>query len=525
MLALGNDYAPLSDMRATSDYRLEVAKNLLYRFWLETRPNDPLPKSALDVRAVAAACARSQRQRAPDASKDTENTTMNQQAEPFLKDLQARRRRHPGPRLASARIGASARERPRHLHRRHPELAGTLHAALGLSPKAHAKLVSMSLDKVRAMPGVVAVFTAADIPGVNDCGPIIHDDDPILADGLVQYVGQPMFVVIATTHDAARRAARRAEVVYEELPAILTAQQAHAANQHVLPPMQLARGEAAAKIARAAHREAGEMLLGGQEQFYLEGQISYAIPKEDDGMHVYCSTQHPSEMQHLVAHALGLPSHNVLVECRRMGGGFGGKESQSALFACGAALAARKLQRPVKLRLDRDDDLMVTGKRHCFHYEYEVGYDDTGAILGVEVDMVSRAGFSADLSGPVMTRALCHFDNAYWLPDVAIHGFCGKTNTQSNTAFRGFGGPQGAIAIENIVDTSRARWARTRSTCAASTSTARPSATSRPTARWSTTTSSTSWSPSSRRPATTARAARRSTPSTRTARCSSAAWR
>lgn len=192
--------------------------------------------------------------------------------------------------------------------------------------------------------------------------------------------------------------------------------------------------------------------MGGQEQFYLEGQISYAIPKEGGAMHVLCSTQHPSEMQHLVAHALGVQAHAVHVECRRMGGGFGGKESQSALFACVAAVAARKLGRPVKLRLDRDDDFMITGRRHCFWYEYDIGYDDSGRILGAEVTMVSRAGHSADLSAPVMTRALCHFDNAYWLPNVRMRGFMGKTNTQSNTAFRGFGGPQGAIVMENILD-------------------------------------------------------------------------
>ncbi|WP_259295063.1 xanthine dehydrogenase molybdopterin binding subunit [Paraburkholderia sp. DHOC27] len=377
---------------------------------------------------------------------------MNQQAEPFLKDAQEFEE--------FTQVHISRPHESAHLHVSGratytddiPVLAGTLHAALGLSTKAHAKIVSMSLDKVRATPGVVAVFTADDIPGVNDVGPIIHGDDPILAKGEVLYVGQPVFIVAAVSHDVARLAARRAEIVYEELPAILTAQEARAANQHVLPPMKLARGDSAAGIARAAHREAGEMLLGGQEQFYLEGQISYAVPKDDDGMHVYCSTQHPTEMQHLVAHALGVASHNVLVECRRMGGGFGGKESQSALFACCASIAAWKLLCPVKLRPDRDDDMMVTGKRHDFHYTYEVGYDDKGVIDGVSVDMTSRCGFSADLSGPVMTRALCHFDNAYWLSDVTIDGFCGKTNTQSNTAFRGFGGPQGAFAIEYIMD-------------------------------------------------------------------------
>jgi xanthine dehydrogenase large subunit len=382
---------------------------------------------------------------------------MNQQAEPFLKDMKEAKD------LLEADFSQVHVSRPHesaHLHVSGrasytddiPVVAGTLHAALGMSAKAHAKIVSMSFDAVRAVPGVVAVFTAADIPGVNDVGPIIHGDDPILADGIVQFVGQPMFIVVAMSHDIARRAARRAEVVYEELPAILTPQQARAADSRVLPKMKLARGDAGAKIAWAAHRETGEMLLGGQEQFYLEGQISYAVPKDDDGMHVWCSTQHPSEMQHMVAHMLNVASHNVLVECRRMGGGFGGKESQSGLFACCAALAAWKLLCPVKLRPDRDDDMMITGKRHDFHYTYEVGYDDTGLIDGVSVDMTSRCGFSADLSGPVMTRALCHFDNAYWLPHVSIDGFCGKTNTQSNTAFRGFGGPQGAFAIEYIVD-------------------------------------------------------------------------
>ncbi|MCA1857143.1 xanthine dehydrogenase molybdopterin binding subunit [Massilia oculi] len=332
-----------------------------------------------------------------------------------------------------------------------PELAGTLHAALGLSSRPHARILGIELDAVAASRGVLAVLTAQDIPGLNDCGPIIHDD-PILTDGLVQYVGQPIFIVVADSHDNARRAARLANIDYEDLPAILTPQAARAAQSFVLPPMRLARGDAEAAFAGAPHRVRGELHVGGQEQFYLEGQIAYAIPGEDRGMHVYCSTQHPSEMQHVVAHALGLHSHHVTVECRRMGGGFGGKESQSALWAAAAAIAAARLRRPVKLRADRDDDMLVTGKRHCFHYEYEVGYDAQGRILAAQVDMVSRAGYSADLSGPVATRAVCHFDNAYYLSDVEIRAACGKTNTQSNTAFRGFGGPQGAIAIEYVID-------------------------------------------------------------------------
>jgi xanthine dehydrogenase large subunit len=396
----------------------------------------------------------------------------------YLKNSAARIDQHGEATLesAGARVGISRPHESAHLHVAGtatyiddlPELAGTLHCALGLSPVAAGRLTACSLDTLRAMPGVVAVISAADIPGPNDCGSIVHDD-PILCPivehddgsswGEIRHLGQPVFAVIAETRDAARRAASKAKDVLtvRPEPPVITPQQAHALGRYVLPPMHLIRetnpGGARAAIANAPHRLQGHFDVGGQEQFYLEGQISYAIPTEGGGMHVHCSTQHPSEMQHLIAQALKLQAHDVHVECRRMGGGFGGKESQSALFACVAAVAAAKLQRPVKLRLDRDDDFLITGRRHCFWYEYEVGFDDAGHVLGAEITMVSRAGHSADLSGPVMTRALCHFDNAYWLPDVAMHGYSGRTNTQSNTAFRGFGGPQGAIAIENILDT------------------------------------------------------------------------
>ena len=336
-----------------------------------------------------------------------------------------------------------------------PELQGTLHAALGLSRHAHAKIVSLDLDAVRRAPGVVAVPTARDIPGANDCGPVLHDD-PILADGEVLYLGQPVFAVIAETHDLARRAAalaRNDDVArYEPLEPVLTVAEAKTRKQYVLPPLHLTRGAPDEKIANAPHRLRGTFEVGGQEQFYLEGQVAYAVPKEMDGMLVYSSTQHPSEMQQVVAHMLGWPTHSVLCECRRMGGGFGGKESQSALFACVAALAAQKLRRPVKLRPDRDDDFMITGKRHDASYEYEVGFDDDGRILGTRVEIALRAGFSADLSGAVATRAVCHFDNAYYLPDVDIVALPCKTNTQSNTAFRGFGGPQGALVMEVMLD-------------------------------------------------------------------------
>ena len=334
-----------------------------------------------------------------------------------------------------------------------PELAGTLHAAFGLSPVAHGRLTSIDLDAVRKLPGVVDAFGADAIPGRNDCGPIVHDD-PILADGTVWYLGQPVFVVLAHTRDAARRAAAQAKkvVTIDALPPVLTAREAHTKRQYVLPPMHIVRGDAKTAIANAPRRLKGSLSIGGQEQFYLEGQIAYAMPLEDGGMRVHCSTQHPTEMQNVVAHALGVDAHRVHVSCRRMGGGFGGKESQSAIFACAAAIAARRLGVPVKLRPDRDDDFLITGRRHGFEYDYTIGFDDSGRVLGVEIDLISNAGFSADLSGPVMTRALCHFDNAYWLPHVAMHGYSAKTNTQSNTAFRGFGGPQGSIAIEAILD-------------------------------------------------------------------------
>jgi len=388
-----------------------------------------------------------------------------QLARRFDLDAEARRRAD-GERVGIGRAHESA-----HLHVSGeaayiddlPELDGTLHIALGLSPLAHGRITGIDLAGLRALPGVVAVLTAADIPGVNDCGPIQHDD-PILAElafdaqgrasGSVQYLGQPVFAVVATDRDLARRAAACAKDVLaiEPLPAVLTAREAHARGQYVVPPMHLARGDAAAAIAAAPHRLSGSLSVGGQEQFYLEGQISYAVPLEDDGMRVHCSTQHPSEMQHAVAHALGVQAHHVLVECRRMGGGFGGKESQSAPFACVAAVAARRLNRPIKLRLDRDDDFMITGRRHGFEFDWAAGFDDAGRILGVEITLIANAGFSTDLTPPVMTRAICHFDNAYWLPHVAMHGYSARTNTQSNTAFRGFGGPQGALAIEFIVD-------------------------------------------------------------------------
>jgi xanthine dehydrogenase large subunit len=332
-----------------------------------------------------------------------------------------------------------------------PETRGTLHAAIGMSERAHARLKSIDLAKVRAAPGVVAVMSAKDIPGKNDYGPVVADD-PIFATTLVQYHGQSLFAVAATTVADARRAARLAAIEYEDLEPTLTAEEAVEGKSFVLPTERLMRGDARTAILTAPHRLSGKIRIGGQEQFYLEGMIAYALPKEDGTMLVYSSTQHPGEVQHQVAHALNIPANNVVVECRRMGGAFGGKESQPGLFACIAALLAHKTKRPVKLRVDRDDDMRITGKRHDFVTEYEVGFDDEGRILGVDFVLASRCGYSVDLSGAINDRAMLHSDNCYYLGNVAVRSFRCKTNTVSNTAFRGFGGPQGMLGIEQAID-------------------------------------------------------------------------
>jgi len=306
---------------------------------------------------------------------------------------------------------------------------------------------------MRSAPGVVAVLTAKDIPGTNDISPSGMNDDPILADGKVEFHGQPIFCVIAETRAQARRAARLAKVEYEELPGVFDIRDLDFdSHPQVFPPLTLKRGEATEAIAQAPRRVKGRMLLGGQDHFYLEGQVSMAVPGEDDEVTVYCSTQGPSETQHMVAHALGIASHAVTVEVRRMGGGFGGKETQANQWAVLAAIAAKKLGRPVKVRLDRDEDMAATGKRHDFAIDYEVGFDEEGRILGVDYIFALRAGFSADLSGPVGDRALFHCDNAYFFPHVHAKSALLKTNTVSNTAFRGFGGPQGMVGAERVIE-------------------------------------------------------------------------
>jgi xanthine dehydrogenase large subunit len=332
-----------------------------------------------------------------------------------------------------------------------PEPRNLLHAYIRMSDIAHGRIEKFDLTPVRAMPGVAAAISAADLSHGNDIGPGFAGD-PVFADKIVEYAGQSVFAVAADTRELARAAAMRAAIEYRELPAILTIEEALKQKAQVLPTISLTRGDARKAIAKAPRKIAGRLGIGGQDHFYLEGQIAMAVPGEDGDMLVYSSTQHPSEIQHHVAHILGLSSHAVTVETRRMGGAFGGKETQGALFAVVAALLAQKTGRPVKLRVDRDDDMIMTGKRHDFIADYEVGFDDEGRVRGVDFTLASRCGMSPDLSGPVNDRAMFHADNAYYLPHASIVSHRCKTNTVSNTAFRGFGGPQGMMVIEYAMD-------------------------------------------------------------------------
>ncbi|MDO6964318.1 xanthine dehydrogenase molybdopterin binding subunit [Rhizobium alvei] len=330
---------------------------------------------------------------------------------------------------------------------------GALHMAAGLSDRAHADILSLDLSAVRATPGVVAVYTHHDIPGHNDIGPNHRDDEPLLAEKRIEFHGQMVFVVVAETREIARAAARKAKFTYEDLPHATDLLEARQMGYDlVTTPLTLKRGDADAGLAKAPRRLKGAMRIGGQEHFYLESHIALAIPGEDDEVTVWSSTQHPSEIQHMVANILQIPSHAVTVNTRRMGGGFGGKETQGNQFAALAAMAAKKLNRAVKFRPDRDEDMVMTGKRHDFLAEYEVGFDDEGHIQAVKANFAARCGFSSDLSGPVTDRALFHADNAYYYPDVLLTSEPLKTNTVSNTAFRGFGGPQGLVGAERMIE-------------------------------------------------------------------------
>lgn len=332
-----------------------------------------------------------------------------------------------------------------------PEPQGTLHVYIALSEHAHARIIKRDLSEVAKQPGVVAVLSPDDVPGQHDLSCIHADDEPVFARDHIEFAGQAIYAVVAENIAVARRACAFAKLEFEVLPAVLTIEQAMEKNSFVVPPRHVRRGDPESALTAAPHRLQGSIETGGQDHFYLEGQISLAHPGEDGDILIYCSTQNPSEVQHICARVLDLPDAAVKVEVRRMGGGFGGKETQATQFASIAALAAHKTGRPAKVRLDRDDDMRITGKRHAFIIDYDIGFDERGRILGVKFVQKVRCGYAADLSGAVADRGVFHCDNAYFLENVAVDSYRCKTNTVSDTAFRGFGAPQGMIGIERAL--------------------------------------------------------------------------
>jgi xanthine dehydrogenase large subunit len=334
---------------------------------------------------------------------------------------------------------------------REPE--GTLHVEPGYAGDAACgNIRSLNVDAVRAFPGVVAVLTVDDIPGVNDCSPALGDD-PILADGEIAFHGQVIFAVVAETRDTARRAARLAKIeIAAQAPAVTVEDALAAGTTDVVPAYAFKFGDIAKALKASPHVIEESLHVGGQEHFYIEGQVALALPQEKGGMVVYSSTQHPTEVQHCVAKMLGVADAMVTCECRRMGGAFGGKESQAAQWAALAALAAHVTGRPAKCRLDRDQDMIMTGKRHDVRVDFKIGYDQTGRLTAVDVDFLARCGYSADLSQGVCDRTMFHADNSYFYPSYHIKSRRLRTNTVSNTAFRGFGGPQGMVFAERVMD-------------------------------------------------------------------------
>ena len=326
----------------------------------------------------------------------------------------------------------------------------TLFGAIGWSKKAHAIIKKIDLSKVRLSEGVISVVTHLDIPGRNDVGPVF-DGDPIFADKKVEFYGQPLFAVSATSTELARKAVLKAKIIYKELKPIVTIKDALNKNKLLFKVRKIKKGNPSKKISKSKNYLKGNFTTGSQEHFYLEGQAAFVIPKEDNNLVVYSSTQHPSETQQLIAKMLNQKSNSITVLVRRIGGGFGGKETNFMTSSI-CSLLAHKSQRPVKLRLDRDDDIIITGKRHDFYSEYEVGFNDKGVIQGLKLKLASRCGMSPDLSMAINERALLHIDNAYYLSDVEVENYLCKTNTSTATAFRGFGGNQGMMVIENIID-------------------------------------------------------------------------
>ena len=430
LAGLAADFSPITDMRASAAYRMEAAGNLIRKYYLET--TQPLSETRLVGRGSTIGGPR--RDGSPAAESGERSGIDGGVHTPRRHD--SAHKHVSGEAIFVDDI---------------PTPGDTLFVHVAMSARPHARIEGMDLSAVETAPGVVCVITAADIPGANDISPAMGDD-PLFADGLVEYAGQSVFAVAAESREAARAAAELAKIDYRDLPAIVTLDQAMEAESYLEAPYVMARGDAAAAIEAAAHSIDGRCYIGGQEHFYLEGQAALAVPGEDGDVTVHCSSQHPSEIQHTVAKVLGLANNAVTVEVRRMGGAFGGKESNGNLPAAAAAIVASKTGRPAKVCYDRDQDMIITGKRHDFRIDYRVGFDEDGLIQGVEFDQAVRCGMSFDLSVPICDRAMFHADNTYYLANARIVSYRCKTNTVSNTAFRGFGGPQGMIGMERVID-------------------------------------------------------------------------
>ena len=425
MQALDQDFTPITDLRASADYRMEVSKNLLNRLFIEIGNSDT-------------------------STRVSSHATSQQNTASFPTNKRPGQKNTVGMRVphdsATRHVSGKAVYTDDH-----PAYANMLFACIGLSEHARARITGIDLQAVLEADGVVDVLTLEDVPGCADIGPVFPGE-LVLAGDEVEFWGQPLFAVAASSQRLAQKAARLAKIEYEVLEPILGIEDALQQKYFVRPPLSIQTGDPQSAISGAPHRLQGELRTGSQEHFYLEGQVSLALPSEDGGMLLYTSSQHPAKIQQTVASVLGLPMNRVTVDVRRMGGAFGGKETQAAQWACIAALLARKTGRPVKCRLARSDDMVVTGKRHPFLCRHSVGFDDDGRILGLEMELSANCGFSPDLSDAVVDRAMLHADNGYYLANVRITGNRCKTNTVSSTAFRGFGGPQAMVAIEGVID-------------------------------------------------------------------------
>ncbi|HEV2804246.1 MAG TPA: xanthine dehydrogenase molybdopterin binding subunit [Chthoniobacterales bacterium] len=416
---LEQEFTPISDVRGSAAYRRQLIANLLRKFFADDGDEG---RSSSDAATIAQARGLAG-------------------ARPSIKDEAAGPHESAHKHVTGEAIYVDDVAQPQDMLEVWPVC----------SPNAHAKILRRDAAAAREMPGISAVLLAEDVPGLNDVGAVRHDE-VLLADKEVLYHGHIVALVVGETEELCRAAAAQVVVEYEPLPAIFTIEEAIDAGSFHTEPHFIRRGEVAGALASAPQTLEGELSFGGQDHFYLETNAAWAETGEDGTVFISSSTQHPSEVQHIVAHLLDLPMHSVVVECPRMGGGFGGKETQAAMLAALAALASTKTRRKVRVRFSRDQDMMITGKRHPFLGKFRAGFDETGSLLAAKIDLFSNGGWSLDLSRAITDRALFHLDNAYYIPNVEFSGRVAKTNLASNTAFRGFGGPQGMLVIEEIID-------------------------------------------------------------------------